>query len=59
MAALGDGVPGGVGVAGAFGVAGEGAADDEAILRAGEGDIEQAAVFAQCAGFGKGAEAAR
>ena len=31
---------------GALWVAGEGAADDEAILRAGESDVEQAAVFA-------------
>ena len=36
----------------AFGVAREGAADDEAVLRAGERDIEQAAMFAQGAGFG-------
>ena len=53
---LGDRVPRRFGVAGAFGVAGEGAADDEAILRARERDVEQAAMFPESAGFGDGAE---
>ena len=43
-------------LAGAFGIAGESAADDEAILRAGERDVEQAAMFAQGAGFSDGAK---
>src|SRR5690606_33374830 len=51
-----DRVPRGLGVARALRIAGERPAYDEAVLRAGERDIEQAAMLAQGARFGDGAE---